>query len=194
MAGPVKTVSFIASLVITWGLIEVGGAVYAWFDHKINGTEIAWSLEHDDPTVQRMTYHIISILVHELLLQGISKEKTSFIEPWIMLYSLFTLVTLFPIGILGMKSFINLCFLPNHFEIEIFQYQWICIFLTIQLYGSWIGEIYGPIKEKEDAQRKKRFNEWMAKSDEKEDKIEEDEKTKEGEKNTISEKDPGMVV
>ena len=36
--GPVKTVCFIASLFIAWGLYEVGESIVFWADYKINGT------------------------------------------------------------------------------------------------------------------------------------------------------------
>jgi hypothetical protein len=47
MAGPVKTktktVCFIATAVIAWGLFEVGDA--AWFNYKVNATEILRNFE-----------------------------------------------------------------------------------------------------------------------------------------------------
>ena len=87
MAGSVKTVCFITSLVISWGLFEVGETIVAWLDYKINGTEIR-------------ICHMISILVHGLFLHGIRKENTNFIEPWIMFYCLFMIATFIPTGIL----------------------------------------------------------------------------------------------
>ena len=33
MEGPVKTVCFISTFVITWGLFQVGEAIIAWLEH-----------------------------------------------------------------------------------------------------------------------------------------------------------------
>ena len=97
MAGSVKTVCFITSLVISWGLFEVGEAIVAWLDYKINGTEIPWKCELTNPI---RICHMISILVHGLFLHGIRKENTNFIEPWITFYCLFMIATFIPTGIL----------------------------------------------------------------------------------------------
>ena len=53
-------------------------------------------------------------------------------------------------------------------------------------YGTWVEEILKPIIEKEEAKKNEEFAKYWAK-------IEDDMKTKEGEKNTISEKESGMV-
>ena len=83
-----------------------------------------------------------------------------------------------------MKLIIN-CLSPDQYEISKLDYKWICIYLTVYIYGTWVQEIFKSILEKEVALDKKVAN--IAK-------IEEGKKTKEGEKNTISEKDPGRVV
>ena len=97
MAGSVKTVCFITSLVISWGLFEVGEAIVAWLDYKINGTEIPWKCELTNPI---RICHMISILVHGLFLHGIRKENTNFIEPWVTFYCLFMIASFIPTGIL----------------------------------------------------------------------------------------------
>ena len=62
--------------------------------------------------------------------------------------------------------------------------------MTVSVCGEWVEEIYKSIKKKEEAIEKKEFDEMMAKNA----KIGEDKKAKEGENNTIYEKDPGMMV
>ena len=116
-----------------------------------------------------------------------------FMEIWLMLYSYFTLFGFIPIGILGIKLIINLYFWPepDRFEISILQYQCICIYLAIQIYGLWAFEIYEAIKEKEKAQRKKEVDELVAEIDERMAKAKE---TRKMEKNTKSERDPGTLV
>ena len=91
MAGPVKTVCFIASAVIACGLFVIGEAIVAWFDYKINGTEIPWNLELFLP---HRIYHMISIVIHGLLLHGIRKENTTAMDPWMFLYFIFIFVNL----------------------------------------------------------------------------------------------------
>ena len=88
-----------------------------------------------------------------------------------------------------MKLIIN-CFSPDQFEISKADYKLICIFLTVYIYGTWVQEIFKSILEKEVAKDKKELDKKVANIA----KIEEGKKTKEGEKNTISEKDPGRVV
>ena len=182
MSGPVKTVCFIASLVIAWNLFEVGEAIVAWFDYKISGTEIPWNLKINPNRAN----HIISILVHGFFLLGISKKTTKFMIPWALFFAIFIVAGLIPTGIFGFRLMINLCFLPNHYEIDSYQYQWICMYLTIFIYGKWVEEILKPIIEKEEAKKNEEFAKYWAK-------IEDDMETKKREKNTISEKEPYMV-
>ena len=81
MAGPVKTVCFIASVVIAWGLFVIGEAIVAWFDYKINGTEIPWNLEIVGHPLSSISSHpdkvdyINSILIHVLFLTGKSLSE-----------------------------------------------------------------------------------------------------------------------
>ena len=187
-SGPIKTVCLITSLVIAWGLFEVGGAIVAWLDYKINGTEIPWNLR----LVNRIC-HMCIILYSGLFLYGIIKETSILMEIWLKLYCYFTLFGFIPIGILGIKLIVNLYFwpMPDRFEISILQYQYICVYLAIQIYGLWAFEIYEAIKEKEEAQRKKEVDELMAKIDERVAKAKE---SKEIGKNTISDKDPTTLV
>ena len=87
MAGPVKTVCFITSAIIAWGLFVIGQPIVAWFDYKINGTEIP------DFGPMKELAHVLSILlsivVHGLLLHGIRKETTKHMFPWMLLYFIF---------------------------------------------------------------------------------------------------------
>ena len=112
MAGPVKTVSFIASVVIALGLFEVGEAIVAWFYFKIRGIEIPENLELAD---QYKIEHMISILIHGLLLHGIRKKTSKFMFPWMFLYYIFILVGLVPIVMLGIRLIIN-CFYADYFD------------------------------------------------------------------------------
>ena len=93
MAGPVKTVCFIASAVIACGLFAIGEAIVAWFDYKINGTEIPWNLELFVPH-SKWPVHMFSIVIHGLFLHGIRKEKTMAMVPWMFLYYIFIFVGL----------------------------------------------------------------------------------------------------
>ena len=87
--------------------------------------------------------------------------------------------------------------MPDQFDITRATYKWICIYLTVFIYGTWVQEIFLSILEKEDAEAKKELDKMIAKINKKIANIaniEEGKKTKEGEKNTISEKGPGRVV
>ena len=75
----------------------------------------------------------------------------------------------------GVRLIINF-FSPDQFEVSRVDYRWICIYLTVYIYGNWVVEIYNYIKEKEDAKEKKESDERIATKA----KIEEGEKTKEG--------------
>ena len=88
-----------------------------------------------------------------------------------------------------MKLIVN-CFSSYQVDITKADYKWICIYLTVYIYGTWVVEIFKFIAEKEVAQNKKESDKKIANTT----KIEDGKKTKEGEKNTISEKDPGKVV
>lgn len=89
------------------------------------------------------------------------------------------------------------CFSPDQFDISRADYKWICIYLTIYIYGTWVEEIFESILKKEDAKENKESNEKIAKIIKMVANIaniEEGKKAKEGEKNTISKKDPRMMV
>ena len=95
--GPVKTVCFIASLFIAWGLFEVGESIVFWADYKINGTlftPIPCRFLVDPFRIN----HLISILVHGFLLHGIRKEATKFMIPWFLMLFGYLLVTIIPAG------------------------------------------------------------------------------------------------
>ena len=70
---------------------------------------------------------------------------------------------------------INLCVLPDYYEINSCQYQLLCDFLTIYIYETWVEKVFNPIKEKEEAKNKEESDKYWAK-------IEDDMKTKKGEK------------
>ena len=162
MAGPVKTVCFIASAVIVWGLLEVGETIVAWLDYKINGTCIPCHLELSINSI----YHLISILIHGLLLHGIRKETTIFM----FLYKTLVIVGWIPTVVILYRLTVN-WFWPSHFEISRADINWLSIYVTVYFCGELVEEIYKPIK-----------------------KMEEDKKTMEGEKKTIAGRDFAMVV
>ena len=93
MAGPVKTVCFITSAIIAWGLFVIGEAIVAWFDYKIKGTEIPLNMEL---LVPHRLSHMMSILYHGLLLHGIRKGTSRFMFPWMFLYKTFAIVAWIP--------------------------------------------------------------------------------------------------
>ena len=88
MAGPVKTVCFITSAIIAWGLFVIGQPIVAWFDYKINGTEFPDFGPMKELT-QALSLHMSSIVVHGLLLHGIRKETTKHMFQWMLLYFIF---------------------------------------------------------------------------------------------------------
>ena len=93
MAGPVKTVCFIASAIIAWGLFVIGEPIVAWFDYKINGTEIPYFGPGLDQAIwPAISNHMNSIVVHGLLLHGIRKETTKAMFPWMCLYYILMMV------------------------------------------------------------------------------------------------------
>ena len=96
--GPVKTVCFIASLFIAWGLFEVGESIVFWSDYKINGTPftpIPCRFLVDPIRIN----HVISILIHGFLLHGIRKEATKFMLPWFLMFSIYLLCNWLRVGI-----------------------------------------------------------------------------------------------
>ena len=108
MAGPVKTVCFIASVVIAWGLFVIGEAIVAWFDYKINGTEIPLNLQFILPTegfpplsYPRRINAMDKILIFGLLLHGIRKGTTRAMFLWMCWYYFYIYAVLFVILILG---------------------------------------------------------------------------------------------
>jgi heterodisulfide reductase subunit A-like polyferredoxin len=67
-------------------------------------------------------------------------------------------------------------FWPDYFEMSSADYQWICIYLTIRIYGFLFEEVYKSIKKKEMMDENANF--------------EEGKETKDGEKIIISDRDP----
>ena len=167
MAGSVKTVCIIASAVIFWGLFEIGETIVAWLDYKINGTCIPCHLQ-----LINSIYHLISILIHGLLLHGIRKETTRFMFPWMFLYKTFAIVAWIPTAI-SLYKVVVYCFWPNHFDISRLDSNLVSLYVIVSIYGEWVEEIYESIKEKE----KRQFDEITN--------IEEGKETKEGEKNSV---------
>ena len=99
--GPVKTVCFITSLVIAWGLFEVGQSIVFWSNYKTNEPQLLQFFVDNirfivDPI---RINHLISILVHGFLLHGIRKEATKFMAPWFLMFFGCMLVTIIPVGI-----------------------------------------------------------------------------------------------
>ena len=184
MEGPVKTVCFISSVVIAWGLFEVGEAIVAWFDYQINGTEIPSNLEIvGHPLSSTSSHpdkvdHINSILIHVLFLLGIVTETTRPMFLWTVLYNIFIFVGSIISVMVGVRGQLNL-FLPDYFEMRSEDWKWICIYVTIRIYGMWFEEVYKSIKKKE-----------IAKAMDENANFEESRKTNECEKITISDGDP----
>ena len=107
MAGPVKTVCFIASAVIAWGLFVIGEAIVVWFDYKINGTEIPLNLQFILPSegfpplpFPHRIAHMNRILIYGSLLHGIRKETTRTMFPWMCVYYIYLILVSFVILIL----------------------------------------------------------------------------------------------
>ena len=163
--GSVKIVCFIASAVIILGLLKVGETIVAWLDYKINGTCIPCHLE-----LFNSICHLISILIHGLLLHGIRKESTRFMFPWRFLYYTFVIVGWLPFAMIDCRLIVNY-FWPNHFEVSREEFNWFSLYMAVYVCGELVEEIYKSIK-----------------------KIEDGKKTKMGENNTVFEKDPGMMV
>ena len=163
MAGLVKskTVCFIASAVIAWGLFEVGDAIVAWLDYKFNDTEIytkkfqVWNLKIS------ASFIYFSFCYFVAFVSFATKNTKLAVLSWMLVY-------LDPFG----------CPFWLSLAIKIV----ICNFFTLYIYKTCVEEIYKHIKEKSEESDK-----YLAK-------IEEYMKTKEGEKNTISEKDRVTVV
>ena len=187
MEGPLKTVCFISTFVITWGLFQVGEAIIAWFDYQISGTEIPWNLEivgHPLSSISKhpdKVDHINSILIHILFLIGIVTETTRPMFVWTVLYNIFIFVGSIYSVMVGFRGLFNL-FLPQFFEMRSADWKWICIYLAIRIYGLLFEDVYKFIKKKEIA----KANEMMDENAN----FEEGKKTKEGEKLTFSDRDP----
>ena len=165
MAGPVKTVCFIASAIIAWDLFVIGEAI-ASFDYKITGNENPYF----PPIGLSIINHLSSIVIHGLLLHGIRKESTRFMFPWRFLYYTFVIVGWLPFAMIDCRLIVNY-FWPNHFEVSREEFNWFSLYMAVYVCGELVEEIYKSIK-----------------------KIEDGKKTKMGENNTMFEKDPGMTV
>ena len=78
-----KIVCFLISIIIAWGVFEVGSSVVSWFGYKINGTEVSFDLEFIWKIV-----HFESIILHGFLLYGIHTENPIFMRIWMMFWYL----------------------------------------------------------------------------------------------------------
>ena len=83
MAPCPKFVCFVTSVIIAWGISETWPAIFAWFDNKINGTEIPYDEDLFDKIL-----HIFLILLQGILLHGIRKENPDLIEFWLQIWGL----------------------------------------------------------------------------------------------------------
>ena len=128
MAGPVKTVCFIASAVIAWGLFVIGEPIVAWFDYKINGTKIPCNME--------FLVHMMSIVYHGLLLHGIRKETTKAMFPWIFLYYIFLFVGLWVIWVPLLTSLTPISSYPSIVSTYDFFSWFSSVYLNICLVKS----------------------------------------------------------
>ena len=81
----------------------------------------------------------------------------------------------------GFRGLFNL-FLPQFFEMRCADWKWICIYLAIRIYGLLFEDVYKSIKKKEIAKANEMIDENAN--------FKEGKKTKEGEKLTISDRDP----
>ena len=149
MAGPAKTktVCFIASAIIVWGLFEFGEAIVFWFDHKIKPTEILRNLEIS-PDRYRLCVGFLALFSSALLLttESVTKNLPLCILSWM----------------LDFWSPYGECSLIPSFFVKIL----ICIYLTIEIYGIFVVEICKPIQEKEEAEEKKESENIWPKSKE----------------------------
>ena len=93
MAGSPIFVCFITSVIIAWGISETWPAIFAWFDKKINGTEIPY----DQDLVAKIP-HMLLILLQGLLLHGVRKENPDLIEFWLQIWG-FCFLSLVPWGL-----------------------------------------------------------------------------------------------
>ena len=93
MAGCPKFVCFITSVIIAWGISETWPAIFAWFDNKINGTEIPY-----DQDLFGKIFHMFLILLQGILLHGVRKENPKLIEFWLVFWT-FGFLGLVPLGL-----------------------------------------------------------------------------------------------
>ena len=94
MAGCPKFVCFITSVIIAWAISETWPAIFAWFDHKINGTEIPY-----DPFLFKKILCMFLIFLQGLLLHGVRKENPKLIGFWLGYWTIGFLV-LVPWGLI----------------------------------------------------------------------------------------------
>ena len=85
MAGCPKLVCFITSVIIAWGISETWPAIFAWFDNKINGTEIPYDQVLFD---FEKILHMFLILLQGLLIHGVRKENSKLIEFWLEIWTI----------------------------------------------------------------------------------------------------------
>ena len=93
MAPCPKFVCFITSVIIAWGISETWPPIFAWFDNKINGTEIPYDQVQD---LFMKIPHMFLIFIQGVLLHGLRKENPNLIVKWLELWT---------IGLLGLAAF-----------------------------------------------------------------------------------------
>ena len=94
MAPCPKFVCFVTSVIIAWGISETWPAIFAWFDHKINGTEIPY-----DHVLFEKIPHMFLILLQGILLHGVRKENPKLIDFWLVFWTFGFLFGLVPLGL-----------------------------------------------------------------------------------------------
>ena len=94
MAGCPKFVCFITSVILAWGISETWPSIFAWFDNKINGTEIPY-----DQVLYKKSLHMIIIFLQGLLLLGVRKESPALIGSWIVYVVVVGILILIPWGL-----------------------------------------------------------------------------------------------
>ena len=118
MAGCPKFVCFITSAIIAWGISETWPAIFAWFDNKINGTEIPYDL-----VLFEKSLHMFLIFLQGVLLLGVCKENPSVIGFWLQFWGI-GFLSLVPWGLIYVSIYtVILQYFKTKGRIENFEYQ-----------------------------------------------------------------------
>ena len=81
-----KIVSIITLIIIGWGMFEVGTSINAWLEYKLNGIEVPFNIWFHIPHILLCIY---SIIIHGLVLNGISAENPKFLYVWLLSWYIF---------------------------------------------------------------------------------------------------------